>query len=32
LISEQFLKESLGCTLIPTRLNENVNDIAVLIA
>src|SRR5262245_54550903 len=31
LISQQSLKESLGCTLIPTRLNQNVDDVAVLI-
>jgi hypothetical protein len=31
LVSQQSLKESLGGTLIPTWLNENVNDIAVLI-
>src|SRR5262249_3244476 len=31
LVSQQSLKESLGCTPIPMRLNENVDDVAVLI-
>jgi hypothetical protein len=29
--SQQPLKESLGCPLIPTRLKQNVDDVAILI-
>jgi hypothetical protein len=30
-VSQQPLKESLGCPMIPTRLKQNVDDVAILI-